>query len=42
MQPIIELEKVSKYFGGITALNKASLKVNKGQIKCYKSFNAPK
>ena len=32
MQPIIELEKVSKYFGGITALNKASLKVNKGEV----------
>jgi simple sugar transport system ATP-binding protein len=32
MQPIIELEKVSKYFGGITALNSASLKVNKGEV----------
>ena len=32
MQPIIELEKVSKYFGGITALNNASLKVNKGEV----------
>ena len=32
MQTIIELEKVSKYFGGITALNKASLKVNKGEV----------
>ena len=32
MQPIIELEKVSKYFGGITALKNASLKVNKGEV----------
>ena len=32
MQPIIELEKVSKYFGGIIALNNASLKVNKGEV----------
>ena len=32
MQPIIELEKVSKYFGGITALSNASLKVNKGEV----------
>ena len=32
MQPIIELEKVSKRFGGITALNNASLKVNKGEV----------
>ena len=32
MQPIIELEKVSKHFGGITALNNASLKVNKGEV----------
>ena len=32
MQPIIELEKVTKRFGGITALNNASLKVNKGEV----------
>ena len=32
MQPIIELEKVSKFFGGIIALNNASLKVNKGEV----------
>ena len=32
MQPIIELEEVTKRFGGITALNNASLKVNKGEV----------
>ena len=32
MKPIIELEKVTKRFGGITALNNASLKVNKGEV----------
>src|SRR6056300_2086512 len=32
MQPIIELEKVTKRFGGITALNNASLKVNEGEV----------
>ena len=32
MQPIIELEKVTKRFGGITALNNASLRVNKGEV----------
>ena len=32
MQPIIELQKVTKRFGGITALNNASLKVNKGEV----------
>ena len=32
MQQIIELEKVTKRFGGITALNQASLSVQKGEV----------
>ena len=32
MQQIIELEKVTKRFGGITALNQASLSVKKGEV----------
>ena len=32
MQQIIELEKVTKRFGGITALNQASLSVEKGEV----------
>ena len=32
MEPIIELNKVAKRFGGITALSNASLSVNKGEI----------
>ena len=32
MQQIIELEKVTKRFGGITALNHASLSVEKGEV----------
>ena len=32
MQQIIELEKVTKRFGGITALNQASLSVRKGEV----------
>ena len=32
MQQIIELEKVTKRFGGITALNEASLSVKKGEV----------
>ena len=32
MENIIELDKVTKRFGGITALNKASLKVTKGEV----------
>ena len=32
MQTIIELDKVTKRFGGITALNNASLKVSKGEV----------
>lgn len=32
MENIIELNKVTKRFGGITALNKASLKVTKGEV----------
>jgi len=31
MQQIIELEKVTKRFGGITALNQASLSVQENQ-----------
>ena len=32
MNKIIELKNVTKRFGGITALNKASLNVNKGEV----------
>ena len=32
MENIIELNKVTKKFGGITALNKASLHVKKGEV----------
>ena len=32
MEPIIELRNVSKTFGGITALNSASLEVNEGEV----------
>ena len=32
MKNIIELKKVTKKFGGITALNKASLHVNLGEV----------
>ena len=32
MKNIIELKKVTKRFGGITALNKASLRVNAGEV----------
>ena len=32
MEPIIELRNVSKTFGGITALNLASLEVNEGEV----------
>ena len=32
MENIIELDKVTKRFGGITALNKASLQVTKGEV----------
>ena len=32
MQQIIELENVTKRFGGITALNQASLSVKKGEV----------
>ncbi len=32
MENIIKLEKVTKKFGGITALNKASLQVKKGEV----------
>ena len=32
MENIIELNNVTKRFGGITALNKASLKVTKGEV----------
>ena len=32
MENIIELNKVTKRFGGITALNRASLKVTKGEV----------
>ena len=32
MENIIELNKVTKKFGGITALNKASLYVKKGEV----------
>ena len=32
MENIIELDNVTKRFGGITALNKASLKVTRGEV----------
>ena len=32
MENIIQLKKVTKKFGGITALNKASLNVKKGEV----------
>ena len=32
MENIIQLNKVTKKFGGITALNKASLHVRKGEV----------
>ena len=32
MNKIIELKNVTKRFGGITALNSASLHVNKGEV----------
>ena len=32
MNDIIELKNVSKKFGGVTALNKASLQVNHGEV----------
>ncbi len=32
MEKIIELKNVTKRFGGITALNRASLYVNKGEV----------
>ena len=32
MENIIELNKVTKRFGGITALNQASLTVTKGEV----------
>ena len=32
MENIIELNKVTKKFGGVTALNKASLHVKKGEV----------
>ena len=32
MENIIELNNVTKRFGGITALNKASLKVTRGEV----------
>ena len=32
MKPIIELKNVTKKFGGITALDSASLHVDKGEV----------
>ena len=32
MQPLIELKNVSKRFGGITALQSASMHINKGEV----------